>query len=165
MDSATSATRVMLPKAVTKSLHSKARCSLPLTRLHPLACARCSFTSASLNFFGGMASSSGTFVSGGTIMRRKRRSGNHAGPSGGGLAARIAARANACARERLPARRLPCLDVECPRKLLYRRGFLCTKNARCAQTLCENGERSEKENSRHTIWGGSHRRVHCTIDA
>src|SRR5271154_4048137 len=55
MDSATSATRVMFPKAVTKSLHSNARCNLPLTRLQPLARFMLSLISASLSFFASMA--------------------------------------------------------------------------------------------------------------
>src|ERR1035438_59863 len=50
MDSATSATRVMLPNAVTKSLHSNARCSLPSFSAHPLTWPSRSITSGSLNF-------------------------------------------------------------------------------------------------------------------
>src|ERR1700675_5016405 len=45
----------MFPKAETKALHSKARCSLPSTRLHPSARLRCSFTSASVSFFAGIS--------------------------------------------------------------------------------------------------------------
>src|SRR6266481_2586202 len=60
MASATSATRVMLPKAATKSLHTNSRCSLPLTTLHPLDLGSSAVISASESFFAGMAHSSGT---------------------------------------------------------------------------------------------------------
>src|SRR2546421_8395760 len=58
MASATSATRVILPKAVTKSLHANSRCSLPFTTLQPFALGRSEEISASVSLFGGMAQSS-----------------------------------------------------------------------------------------------------------
>src|SRR5712691_13261797 len=58
MASATSATRVILPKAVTKSLHANSRCSLPFTTLQPFALGRNEEISASVSFFAGMAQSS-----------------------------------------------------------------------------------------------------------
>src|SRR5260370_34658139 len=57
MASATSATRVMLPNAVMKSLHANSRCSLPFTTLHPLALLRSFCTSESVSFFAGMMAS------------------------------------------------------------------------------------------------------------
>src|SRR5438132_853506 len=59
MASATSATRVMLPNAVTKSLHVNSRCSLLFTRLHPLVLESCAVISGSESFFAGMCHSSG----------------------------------------------------------------------------------------------------------
>src|SRR5258708_16033829 len=57
MASATSATRVMLPNAVMKSLHANSRCSLPFTTLHPFALLRSFCTSESVSFFAGMMAS------------------------------------------------------------------------------------------------------------
>src|SRR5260370_1994006 len=59
MDSATSATRVMLPNAVTKSLHANSRCSLPFTTLQPRALGSSDAISVSESFFAGMLPSSG----------------------------------------------------------------------------------------------------------
>src|SRR5260370_22244737 len=59
MASATRATRVMLPNAVTKSLHANSRCSLPFATLHPLALGSSVVISASESFFAGMTHSSG----------------------------------------------------------------------------------------------------------
>src|SRR6267143_6547446 len=58
MASATSATRVMLPNALTKSLHANSRWSLPLTRFQPLVLESSVVTSASESFFAGMSHSS-----------------------------------------------------------------------------------------------------------
>src|SRR6202158_3118708 len=58
MASATSATRVILPNALTKSLHANSRCSLPLTRFQPLVLESSVVTSASESFFAGMSHSS-----------------------------------------------------------------------------------------------------------
>src|SRR5271155_4731857 len=69
MASATKATRVMLPNAVTKSLHSNARCNFPLARVQPVAWLNRSLTSASLNFFAtGMSSPTAKATA--TIMHR-----------------------------------------------------------------------------------------------
>src|SRR5438034_9531769 len=59
MASATRATRVMLPNAVTKSLHVNSRCSLLFTRLHPLVLESCAVISGSESFLAGMCHSSG----------------------------------------------------------------------------------------------------------
>src|ERR1700720_928232 len=59
MASATRATRVILPKAVTKSLQAYSWCSLPLTIFQPRNLGRRALISASVNFFAGMACSSG----------------------------------------------------------------------------------------------------------
>src|SRR6266436_5073723 len=59
MASATSATRVMLPKAVTKSLHANSRCSLPFTMLHPVALGSSAVISGSESFFAGILHPSG----------------------------------------------------------------------------------------------------------
>src|SRR5260370_20443397 len=56
--SATSATRVMLPKAVTKSLHANSRCSFPFTTFHPLALGSKVVISASESFLAGIFHSS-----------------------------------------------------------------------------------------------------------
>src|SRR5258708_5341837 len=78
MASAASATRVMLPNAVMKSLHANSRCSLPFTTLHPFALLRSFCTSESVSFFAGMmASPSGLISAAGNIMRRKRRASNN----------------------------------------------------------------------------------------
>src|SRR5580692_5644108 len=58
MTSATSATRVMFPKAATKSLHAYSWCSLPLTIFQPGSLVRRVWISASVNFLAGMAWSS-----------------------------------------------------------------------------------------------------------
>src|SRR6266851_5043000 len=58
MASATRATRVMLPNAVTKSLHANSRCSLPFTTLQPLALGSSVVISVSESFFAGMTHSS-----------------------------------------------------------------------------------------------------------
>src|SRR5712692_664799 len=58
MASATSATRVMLPKAVTKSLQTNSRCNLPLATLQPFVFGSRACTSASVSFFAGMAGTS-----------------------------------------------------------------------------------------------------------
>src|SRR5882762_5586318 len=55
MASATSATRVILPKAATKSLHANSRCNFPFTTLHPLALGSSAVISASESFLAGMA--------------------------------------------------------------------------------------------------------------
>src|SRR5438046_9660962 len=60
MASATKATRVMLPNAVTKSLHVNSRCSLLFTRLHPLVLESCAVISGSESFFAGICHSSGS---------------------------------------------------------------------------------------------------------
>src|SRR5580700_10989253 len=56
--SATRATRVMLPKAATKSLHANSWCSLPWTIFQPGNLERRACISASVNFFAGMMRSS-----------------------------------------------------------------------------------------------------------
>src|SRR6266481_2555071 len=59
MASATSATRVMLPNAATKSLHANSRCSLPFSTLHPLALGSSAVISGSDSFFAGISPPSG----------------------------------------------------------------------------------------------------------
>src|SRR5580704_4024266 len=59
MASATRATRVILPKAVTKSLQTYSWCSLPLTIFQPRNLERRALISASVNFFAGIACTSG----------------------------------------------------------------------------------------------------------
>src|SRR6266852_1122669 len=88
MASATSATRVMLPNAATKSLHTNSLCSLPLTTLHPLALGSNAVISASESFFAGMAHSSRIGWRSTDIMRRMRQhrknssfAGENCGPS------------------------------------------------------------------------------------
>src|SRR5438034_2662998 len=59
MASATRATRVMLPNAVTKSLHVNSRCSLLFSGLHRLVLESGAVISGSESFFAGMCHSSG----------------------------------------------------------------------------------------------------------
>src|SRR5712672_1864979 len=58
MASATRATRVIWPNAVTKSLHANSLCSFPFATLHPFAFDRSAIVSDSESFFAGMAHSS-----------------------------------------------------------------------------------------------------------
>src|SRR5271154_4269253 len=63
----------MFPNALTKSLHSNARCSLPFVKVHPLALLSRSFTSASVSFLAaGMTAPSKT-NSNHYAARRNRR--------------------------------------------------------------------------------------------
>src|SRR6266436_5946380 len=116
MASATRATRVMLPKAVTKSLHANSRCSLPFTKLQPLALGSSAEISVSVSFFAGMAAS-------GNCFRSLRHYAAQApvpatfSPS----RQRVSARAGGSKR----------FFVECLREFLYRRGFFRDENARC----------------------------------
>src|SRR5882762_1155733 len=81
--------------------------------------------------------------------------------------------------------------VDCAREFHYRRGFSRDKNTRCVSlfwwpqainvlatrravnvlattersTPQRDGERSEKENSRHPVWCRPDRRIDCAIDA
>src|SRR5580704_7125414 len=59
MASATRATRVILPKAATRSLHSYSRCSLLLTIFQPGNLGSRAWISASFSFFAGMMRSFG----------------------------------------------------------------------------------------------------------
>src|SRR5229473_2165175 len=109
MASATSSTRVMLPKAVTKSLHANSRCSLPLATLHPLALGSNAEISVSVSFFAGMAHSSGIGqVFSPVIMRRKLCASKNSG----------FADANGRLSERWQR-----FFVECAGEFDYRRGF------------------------------------------
>src|SRR6266446_1985131 len=109
MASATSATRVMLPNAATKSLHTNSRCSLPLRTLHPLAFGNSAEISVSLSFFAGMAHSSGIGWCSTDIMRRARYHRKNPGFAG----------ENCGLFERLQR-----FFVECRGEFHYRRGFL-----------------------------------------
>src|SRR5216684_6576747 len=108
--SATRATRVILPNAVTKSLHANSRCSLPFTTLHPLALGSSSVISGSDSFFAGILHPSGT-------------SWHLAKP----LCGASLAPATLSSSTRANRRRFECWEwffVECTREFHYRRGFL-----------------------------------------
>src|SRR6267143_4137401 len=100
MASATSATRVMLPKAATKSLHANSRCNLPFTTLQPLALGSSAVISASDSFLAGMAHPSG--IRGNSPPPLCGASDNAARISAS--VARTAGRSNACSRSSLNAR-------------------------------------------------------------
>src|SRR5580692_9047930 len=149
MASATRATRVILPKAATKSLQVYSRCSLPWTifqsgNLETRAC-----ISASVNFFAGMIWSSRS--AGGQphyvprSIDRQDCGGDHLGLwlSGGRCA----------------------LAVECLCKFHYRRGFFCGKNTPCAPRSTMDGGNREKEDSSDSIRHWAHRRVDRSPDA
>src|SRR5271155_5742137 len=70
MASATRATRVILPKAATKSLQAYSWCSLPLMIFQPGNLVRRACISALVNFFAGMGRSFETWAVGISIMTR-----------------------------------------------------------------------------------------------
>src|SRR5437879_8421234 len=115
MPSATSATRVILPNAVTKSLHVNSRCSLLFTRLHPLVLESWAVISGSESFFAGMVHSSGSV---------DVPSSHYAAQLGLQQQFRLAG------ADHRPFERLERFYVECAREFHYRRGFFCSK--KCA---------------------------------
>src|SRR6266478_1419182 len=134
MASATSATRVMLPKAVTKSLHANSRCSLPFTTLQPLALGNSAEISVSVSFFAGMAPPESACVLS-AIMRRKLRTGNIFGFG--------AMHFSVC-------RRFERFFVECFREFHYRRGFFRDENARCVHQYLAGSKEAGAAKGRRT---------------
>src|SRR5271156_617813 len=57
------------------------------------------------------------------------------------------------------------IGVEYAVKLHYLKGFQLHRNMRCGRMRRENGERREKENSRHTVRYWTDWRIDCKTDA
>src|SRR5450755_3516359 len=136
MDSATSATCVMFPKAVTKSLHSKARCSLPSFKLQCCSWLRCCFTSSSVSFLAGIQCLQCV------VNVKSMRPGK-------------GSRQVCLAHEGF--------HVACGGEFLYGSCSVPSQNARC--TTPHGVRRREKENSRHSVWCRPYRRIYREIDA
>src|SRR5580692_10660861 len=149
MASATRATRVMLPKAATKSLQVYSWCSLPWTIFQPGNLERSACISPSVNFFAGIVWSSGSAGEGQF----------HYVPSG------VARQDSGGDRFTAWLGGLCALAVECLSKFHYRRGFFCGKNAPCAPRSAMDGGNREKEDSSDSIRHWAHRRVDRSPDA
>src|SRR5260370_23521946 len=168
MDSATRATRVMLPKGVTKLLQVNSGWSLPLTRFQPFVLASRAVISASESFFAGMSSPS-------RIGWRFLQPLCFPSPAPARILvspARGADLAKACSGSSLNARGNSIIVGVSPETKI--RGVChCSGDLREVIVLAtakrstpqRDGQRRAKENSRHPVWCRPDRRIDCVVDA
>src|SRR5215472_17021626 len=159
MASATSATRVMLPNAVTKSLQAISRCNLPSSTLQPFLYDSSAAISPSLSFFSAMA----VFL----------RTGSHrlchypcrTAPPATVPPSRLA-RVSRLGASRVKSHFVcPLLTLNAPAKSTIVGVSLAARKGGKVHAPLQNGDIREKKDSRHPIWCRPHRCIHREVDA
>src|SRR6516225_360589 len=160
MDSATSATRVMLPNAVTKSLQAISRCNLPSTTLQPFIFGSSALISSSLSFFAAMA----FFLRTGS-QRRLPLSSRTAPTATFSPRLRTRIGCHGSARAELRVTVCSLLTLNAPAKSTIVGVSLAAPKGGKLHAPLQDGDIREKEDSRHPIWCRPYRCIHREVDA
>src|SRR5215472_1173567 len=158
MASATSATRVMLPNAVTKSLQAISRCNLPSTTLQPFIFGSSAAISTSLSFFAAMAVLR-------TVSHRLCHYPCRTAPPATSPPSRLA-RMSPLGASRVKSHFVcSLLTLNAPAKSTIVGVSLAARKGGKVHAPLQNGDIREKEDSRHPIWCRPHRCIHREVDA